>query len=246
MGQRENYQKQYQNGRSNLIFAIVMTVINIIVLVAGGDMMLLFSISFPYLLAVFGGVLGSDILMIGAVISLIGWLVIWILSKKKPVMMLVALILLILDTLALAGTYLLMEYASGIVDVLFHIWLLYYLWQAVSANKKLSALPEEPEIGENHLPVNSRPLRHTDEEEKCKVFLEETVGAYHICYRRVKQLNQLVVNGYIYDEIKLLVEPPHELKAIVDGHLIAVGTNDKNRAYICFDGEEKKSKIRWI
>ena len=80
--------------------------------------------------------------------------------------------------------------------------------------------------------------------QKVRVLLEETYGTYHICYRRVKRLNQLVINNYIYDEVEYLAEPPHSLSAVMNGTRIEVGY-DGVKSYISIDGKRIKEKIRW-
>ena len=58
-------------------------------------------------------------------------------------------------------------------------------------------------------------------------------------------LYELVINGMVYDLLETgLVEPPHELCAYLDGHEIAAGTGADSYAFIRFDGEVLKRKLR--
>ena len=80
---------------------------------------------------------------------------------------------------------------------------------------------------------------------KSRVLLEYKEQAYDICYRRVGKVNELVINGMVYDLLETgLVEPPHELCAYLDGHEIAAGTGADSYAFIRFDGEVLKRKLR--
>ena len=49
----------------------------------------------------------------------------------------------------------------------------------------------------------------------------------------------------VYDEYVALVEMPHALAAIVDGHLYEAGFN-ASRSFIAVDGQEIASKLRLI
>ena len=66
-------------------------------------------------------------------------------------------------------------------------------------------------------------LRRADTTVKHRVLLEATVDGYRICYRRVRKVNELVVNGIVYDEMKAALEFPHDLTVTLDGHRIHTG-----------------------
>ena len=78
--------------------------------------------------------------------------------------------------------------------------------------------------------VRSQPLRQADRDVKCRVLLEKNVSGYQICYRRVKLVNELVINGMVYDEHKALLEFPHELYAKINGHHIMAGYEEAGNA----------------
>ncbi len=66
---------------------------------------------------------------------------------------------------------------------------------------------------------------------------------YQLCFRRVKSVTELVVNGRVYDEKKgFMSRFPHALFAVVDGHRIEAGMDlgpTGNRTYyILFDGQQ--------
>ena len=143
--------QKYASARSNLLLMLIFTVVNIVLLVAGGDVMLLFSATVPYysvIMAMFDetGLLLLPLLAVAAV-SLAGYLICWIFSKKHFGWMIAALVMFIIDTLCMVGFYALGgDIADGIFDVLIHIWVLYYLIIGVKYGAQLRKLPEEVEV----------------------------------------------------------------------------------------------------
>jgi hypothetical protein len=252
MTHRESLTQKAKAGRSNLLLAIILTLVNIVMLVAGGDSMLLFSISVPYYAVIFGVILGGQELMItGCVIAgiiLLAYFLCWLFSKKHAGWLVAALVMMIVDTLALIGFYLLAQEISGILDLLFHALIIYYIAAGISSSKKLAALPPEvPVVMDPQIPVaNSVPLRRIDEDEKCRILLENTYGTYRLVYRRVKSVNQLVINNYVYDEVQYVIEPAHTLTAILDGHKFEVGYDGRNYSYFLVDGNEVEKKMRLV
>lgn len=93
---------------------------------------------------------------------------------------------------------------------------------------------------------DSDALRYADMNIKSRILLQAEVGKYNICYRRVKTVNELIVNGVVYDEIKAIIEFEHELSATVDKHQIRAGYDDASYSYIEFDGEIVEYKRRII
>ena len=89
-------------------------------------------------------------------------------------------------------------------------------------------------------------IRHADRSTKSRILLEAKVEGYEICYRRVKNVNELVINGLVYDEKKAVIEFPHTLSALVDGHTIEAGLSDDSYSYIMFDEECLINKQRLI
>lgn len=89
-------------------------------------------------------------------------------------------------------------------------------------------------------------LRPADDSVKCKILLEATVKEYRICYRRVRSVNELVVNGAVYDEKKGIIEFDHRLSAVIDGHRIEAGFDGDGYSYIIFDGKQIAVKRRII
>lgn len=94
--------------------------------------------------------------------------------------------------------------------------------------------------------IKSVPLRREDGGVKHRVLLEADVDGYKICYRRVKTVNELAVNGQVYDEMKAFIEFAHKLVAFVDEHEIEAGYDEDSYSYIKFDGKIVKEKKRYV
>ena len=256
MNERQLLSQKEKAGRSNLLIAIILTVVNIVLFLVGSETMLLFSISVPYYAVIFGSIFAAELgapemLVTGCVIAgviLAVYFLCWLLSKNRLGWLVAAMILVIIDTLALVAFYLLAGEISGVLDLVFHAMILYYLIVGIRSSKKLKTLPpEEPWTAEPaQYNVNSTALRRIEPGEKCRILLEHTYGTYRIVYRRVKKTNQLVINDYIYDELTFGIEPEHSLSARLDGHEITVGYKSvSSRSYLIVDGKEIVRKIRW-
>lgn len=89
-------------------------------------------------------------------------------------------------------------------------------------------------------------IKRADRSVKSKILLEATVKEYSICYRRVKSINELVINGLVYDEKKGIIEFEHNLIAVIDEHTIEAGYDEDSYSYIMFDGERIAEKKRII
>lgn len=148
MTTKETVQQKYRTARNNLLLMLILTIINIILYVVGSDTMMLFSATVPYFGIIIGSVSGNQAFLIFciciAAAILITYLLCWILSKDHYGWMIVALVLFIIDTLAMIGLYMMAGEISGILDVVIHAWVLYYLIIGVRYGKQLKEMPEEP------------------------------------------------------------------------------------------------------
>lgn len=273
---RENLESKYNSSISNLLAVVVFSVINVVLLITNSNTYFLFSAFIPYFLADYGmyfcGMYPEEYyydvadmefsdkslfavaLAIAAVILLIYFLC-WFFAKKKKVgWLIVSLVVFVIDTvfmLVVAGIS-----SDLIIDIVFHIWVIFSLVNGIVTYNKLKKLPENeaaPETAEDNEQYdyaqsqqNSSVLRIADNEVKARVLLSADVPGYRIVYRRVKRTNELVVNGMVYDEYEALVESPHTLMALLDGHKIEVRYDALNFMYLIFDGEQLAKKIRLI
>ncbi|MGN1344595.1 MAG: hypothetical protein ACI4U3_08440 [Traorella sp.] len=246
----KNLQEKYQQSRNNLFLMIILTIINMILAFIGSDIMLLFSATIPYFMAVVGYYLDLPVYLIGACCLMLVYLGCWYLSKRHVFGLVIALFLFILDILFMFWTYNFELNVSMILDILIHIWVLYYLISGVITGFKLKkeyvneseVVIEEMDEEEAYEKANEVALRKASDT-KARVLLEFDTDFGHVVYRRVKKVNELVVNGKVYDEYEALVEFPHSLLAKVDGHVVEVGYDGKN-SYALVDGNLVLKKLR--
>ncbi len=257
-------QQKYNVARTNLILMIGLTVINIILALVGSDTMLLFSATVPYFATVFATMAEFQILFASlvaiAVLSVLCYLVCWIFSKKHFGWMIAALVLFVLDTLALIAFYLVAGEISGILDLAIHAWVLYYLILGVINGAKLKTLPEEVNSCLNGEPAGAQAptvspivdgvdtpiLRVADMTVKSRILVQTDAFGHHIVFRRVKRINELVIDGNVYADVEILIETAHALSACIDGHLYQVGFDGVAHCYICVDGNQIAKKLRLI
>lgn len=156
---RESMEARVSGGRTMLLTAIILTVVNIVIAVLDAGAQFLYSISVPYYLVSFGkgmdngfaegkwsvtGTYTISALVIAAVILGV-YLLCWYLSKKRRGWLIVGLVLFIVDTLALVyiSLTLLMQPGSNVIDLCIHLWMIFLLVQAVRNSKKLKLLDQE-------------------------------------------------------------------------------------------------------
>ncbi len=255
---REFAQQKYETARKNLLLMLILTVVNLMLLAFGSGTMLLFSATVPYMAGVFALTCGYTVLFVVCVgiaaISILLYLLCWIFSKKHYGWMIGALILFIFDTLTMVGMYLLIGDISGFLDALIHIWVLYYLVIGVKYGYQLKTLPHEEMENvydearyvvdnEEQGFQDSTPLHIADMTVKARILLEAETEGHRVCYRRIKRVNELVIDGYVYDKVEMLIEPAHALVAKLDGRIFTVGY-DSTHSYFMLDDQIIVRKIR--
>lgn len=134
--------------RSNLLMVVAFTAVNLILTLVNADLYFLFSATVPqFILGIGYAFESTTAIAVAAVIAFLGagvYLLCWWLSKKHRGWMVVALILFALDTLASLGMLLLD--GTMFIDLLFHVWVLYYLISGTVAMVKMKNQPEQPEM----------------------------------------------------------------------------------------------------
>lgn len=265
----EAHVKRYGSARVDLLIMIVLTVANIVMMFTGSESMMLFSASIPYYLVGSGYWYNDkEMLIFGLVVAavcLLIYLVCWIMSKKKYQWLIVAAILFAADSAFMAWLYISSgDFTSGIFDIVIHALVLYYLIAGIITGRKLKALKEESSLGEGIEGPDS--LSYTDYEEneneqeaensvykkradtdvKFRTLAEAEHNGHIISYRRLKRANELVIDGYVYDEIEMLIETPHVLTAKIDGDLIQAGLKEPSLSFISVNGNIVSKKIRII
>ena len=127
--------QKYAGARANLLFMIILSAVDILLIALQIPFYFPFSSSFSYFSVTQGlgmylqtGAIGY--LLVGAAIAvviLLPFLLSWVFSKKHVGWMIAALALFSLDTVFLIVTMILFPTFSSIVDILLHAWVLYEL-----------------------------------------------------------------------------------------------------------------------
>ena len=146
-------------GRHSLLLIVAFTVVNLLMVVLDSSTYFLFSASVPYYLTLYSkgidngfvdgpwpenGPVTIAALIVSGVILLL-FLLCWLLSKKRTGWLIPALVLFVLDTLALVWcTFnLVNDPAGNIMDFVFHIWAIWELILAIRCGSKLKKLPRQ-------------------------------------------------------------------------------------------------------
>ncbi len=273
---RKPMETRYNNARANLLLVVILTVINSILLITDSDTYFLFSAFVPYLLLAYGMLFcgmypseyyegGDESLILFeksgfAVFAAIALLMVamyfvsWILSRKnRGGWLIFALVIFVIDTVAMALFW--SSDPANLIDVAIHIWVIVSLSLGIYAWARLRKMPAEEaeapqpeEIPEGEEPLaDSAILRPADLSVKARALLETQVLGHTVTYRRVKKVNELVIDGNVYAEYEGVVEFDHSLKARVDGHWIEAGFDSRRSiSYITLDGQTVTAKRRWF
>ena len=266
--------QRFAGARVTLYIISALTVINVLSLLFNGSYYFFISASVPYVLVavgmVFCGVLPEEIasdfahlqifdqsifamFIILAVAFIALYLMCAIFSKKGSVGWLItALVLFCIDTVLM---FLYFGFSGDmIIDAIFHIYIVVTLSISIYSYFKLKKLPNEEPLQEvvqadgavlNENLYDSPVLRNADFSVKSRTLLECDFLNHKVLYRRVKKVNELVIDGKVYAEYVSRMEFNHALFAIVDGHKFVAGL-ENNLSFIEVDGAVLKQKLRWI
>lgn len=133
-------EEKYQKAVNNLGIATALTLVNLILIIAGSEWGFAFSLWLPEMLTTFG-IAGIVI----AIIVLVIYGVLWFIAKEKFGAFIAAFVLVCFDTLlggiicvlALAGDP--NSFTAGVViSTIFHVWLLIELIKGLIAHKQIN------------------------------------------------------------------------------------------------------------
>lgn len=235
-------ERSFRTARTGLLLIAACTVLNIILLYCDSTVYLLFSASVPYYVALIAYLLNSPLLLIGAGVILLLYFLCWLFSNKHPGWLIAATVLFALDTLLFFVLGIDVGERRSIMELMFHILVLFYLMIGTISGfqmRKASELAtDEPAFS------NTVPLRVAETDVKHRVLLEAEAPGMVICYRRVKLVNQLLINGYVYAEMPpKWLEFAHELTAVYQDVPVAAGF-DGTYSYIAVNGQVISRKKR--
>lgn len=154
----EYRQQQVNSGRSAVLAVLLFTVINLVLLVLDTDRYFLFSAAVPYYLTLFAIIFDGGVgtltayALVASGLILVLYLGIWLLSKKHPGWLIVAAVLFVLDTLALAflAFAILEDGSSFIFDFVIHALVMWQGIQGAIAAGKLKKLQQAPIMPEGY------------------------------------------------------------------------------------------------
>ena len=260
-------EKKYRVCISSLLLMGIVTALNVVMLFKGEDNYYPFSIYIPfvivdytrYLCGLYPAEYYGDIskiqfydesILIGAVLVAIiviaGILVCWLVAKKHNQKPLLASVIFLGTDMIFMGF---MEGLSSLIGIAFHAIVMFTLVGAIVLCGKINNKKQASVVSEEALleATNgfSTPLRIAADE-KHRVLAEATVSGMNIVYRRVKSTNELVINGYVYDEYIATVEGKHTLRASFNGHTVEALFNGVVHTKLLVDSQEIVKKVRLI
>ena len=240
---------RYKNARIYLLMVTVISVINVIFFLMGVDRFYLVSTVIPYMAVLFRDMYaGTTLAWIALAVGLIYlslMVLFWVLSRRNPGWLIAGSALYALDMIPVVMMYRVSGERVFLVSLVLHCVLLAIIAHGIISRYRLNngseALGEVPE----DIPARGVGLRRADMEVKARILLQAEFDNHRILYRRVKKVNELVIDNYVYDEIELGIEPAHSLSARIDGKLYEVGYDGKTLSYFTVDGVRKAQKTRW-
>lgn len=271
---KQQLELRYKSAVSNLLVVVLMTVINIVLLVTNSNRYFLFSAFLPYLAADYGmyfcGMYPQDayagvddlvfadksflvIMLAVAAVLLLMYVLAYIFARKQKIGWLIfSLVFFAIDTVVMVIFTGLS--ADNIFDLVIHAWVVVSLVRGIITYRDLKQQPaEEVQVldegddePENKVDMlgNSIPLRDADMEIKARIFVEAEAFGHKIVFRRVKNVNELVIDGRVYDEYIATIEFEHTLQATLNGHHFVAQIDGKGRSLIFVDGNQLAKKIR--
>lgn len=273
---KQQLELRYKSAVSNLLLVVFLTLINIVLLVTNGNSYFLFSAFLPYLAADYGmyfcGMYPPEmyadvedpvfadksllvIMLAVAAVILLLYVLAYIFARKKKIGWLIfALVFFVIDTIAMivfTGVS-----ADNIFDLVIHAWVVVSMVRGIityfdlkkQPAEELQVLDECTDESETKVDMlgNTVPLRDADMEIKARIFVEAEAYGHQIVFRRVKNVNELVIDGRVYDEYIATIEFEHTLQATLNGHEFIAQFDGKGRSFIFADGEQLAKKIRLV
>jgi len=153
MHERSALETKFRNSRSTLLVVAGFSIVNIILLVFDAGIYFLFSAKFPLILfdigLYFSEYFNNNVFLVaGAIVAFIAiafYIGLYALTKKYKGLIIAGLVLFAADTLFLLFLILTIEFdILFILDIVFHIIILYSLTNGIITWAKLKKLPPEP------------------------------------------------------------------------------------------------------
>lgn len=240
---------RYKNARIYLLLVAFFSAFNVLFLFQGVDRFYIISAVIPFMGTLYwqlypGTGLAAAALAV-CVIYLLLLVLSWVFSKNKPGWLIAGCILYALDLIPVFFVYQSTRERTFLVSLVFHGLLIGMIIYGIFCRVRLhNGAADFVQIREE-IPVRGSALRRADMEAKARILLKAEFEGHLVLYRRVKKVNELVIDNYVYDEIELGIEPAHSLSARIDGKLYEVGYDGRTLSYFSVDGVRKAQKTRW-
>ena len=256
MKNRIEIEKKFDVSRKNLLAVVIFSVVNILLLMFDTGMIFLFSVALPTLIFQIGQMIsmeaGDSIFLIVA--SVISFAIIalyglcYILSKKYKGFICAALVLFSFDTLFLISTITLGFEPSVIMDIVFHIWIMYYLIVGTKAWLNLKNLPFDEQIEEyvDEICASNSAGSLRAETPKGRIILSHRYENLEISVKRLFGMTELIVNGEVYAEQKGVFETSYTLDVYVDDVHITLTMDNLGKMELYANGNLLAKKRRLI
>lgn len=163
------WRQQWAIGRYLLLGTVIATAVNILLMLVNAGFYIPFCGSIPYYLTFFGYYFDHNQLGIYTLTGLLmalpflaAFLLMWFRAKHSVGWMIAGMVLLIVDTVALALIALVLSGSPGsfLMEVLFHIVVLYELFVGIRARRRMDAAEKEtpvfPEEWDSQTPADSQ------------------------------------------------------------------------------------------
>ncbi len=233
-------------GRYNLIFLVITSVINIFTISSGSNLVLPYSSAISNYAVAFGTGGNTTLRLLGLVLAcavLLLIMICYLLSKTKPMYLVIAFSIVIADTLAL----LVISFSTqnignlfNVLDLLIHVLIVIYLLNAIKAYNRLQSLGEElmtvsetpyheeainEEISDSVQEEeeeetdaneeNGKPIREYEDDGTAPLVSGKFSGLEIFAIIRNGKA-ELVINGYVCDELEIVYMNEFQLRAIVN------------------------------
>jgi len=223
--------KKFNAARGNLLLMIIISAVNLVLTAADSNLYLLFSALLPLLFVELWWGLAFGVIM--AVVILLAYFACYILSGRRRVFILPALILFVIDCLVIVWAIWAFGFgATYWLDIAFHVWIMYYLVTGAIAWGRLRRLSADDfKAAEQDLIIQQSiatkivdengavvergnvPLRF--DSKKGRILIQTDYQTLHISMKRSYGLTELIINGQVYDEVKGVAEGTYSLFACV-------------------------------
>lgn len=128
----------------------------------------------------------------------------------------------------------------------FAVIALIIVWNKAEEKESARQKKQRTKVASGMYGIDTPTIRTAASAKKERILLKVDISGYEIVYRRIKTVNELIVNGVVYDEKKALIEVNHTLIAVIDDHTIEAGLHDDCMSFIRFDGKTIAEKKRVI